>query len=168
MFAGSVLGLVFSICALCEIGYSHLAAEVERTPSKSFADDFVDIKFFIPKDYKPQEPDLSGKWYATLQCNLGSGRYIYYLEQSRNGRLSGKSRGVSFGVRDTTGFLVTGNLAATRFEFLEQVSEGYFIEVSGSTQLAGGYIYATYKNTRTDNVCRLRMKKMRDQRPIDR
>ncbi len=156
MFAGSILSFVFSICTFCEAGHYHLVTEAERIQSRAF-----------PNDEKPHEPDLSGKWYATLQCSVGSGRYIYYFEQTPNGRLSGKSRGVSFGVKDITGFLVNGSFAATRFEFFEQVSEGYFIEVSGSTWLAGGYVFATYKNTRTDNECRLRMKKMRDQRPVD-
>ncbi len=167
MFAGSILGFVFSICAFCEIGYGHLVAEVERTQSTSFPDDVIISQFSTSNGYKPQVPNLSGKWYATLRCSFGSGRYIYYFEQTRNGRLSGKSRGVSFGVKNITGFLVTGSFSATSFEFFEQVSEGYFLEVSGSTRLAGGYIFATYKNTRTDNECSLRMKKMRDQRLIE-
>lgn len=167
MYAASVLGYVFSFCAFCDIGFSQLTADLERAQPRWLPKDLIEARFRAPHSATSQIPDLSGKWYATFRCGVGSGNYIYYFEQTRNGRLSGKSRGVSFGVKDITGSLVTGSFTATGFEFFEHVSEGYFIEVSGSTQLEQGYLFATYKNTRVGTECNLRMRKMRDQRNVD-
>ena len=162
MPAASIIGYVFSLCLLCEAGAGYFtggAGAPEGPVPRA-------VSFRSHDDPAFSGPDVSGKWYAILHCGVGSGRYIYYLEQTPDGRLSGSSRGVSFGVKDITGLLVTGRFSATRFEFFEQISEGYFIEVSGSTRPEKGYLSASYRNTRTDRDCSLRMKKMRDQRPV--
>lgn len=120
--------------------------------------------FLRPPQVSPvRKPDLTGKWYASLTCPIGSGRYVYRFRQRADGQLTGTSKGVSFGVTGTTGILRSGRIRGGQFSFLEQVSEGYAIEVSGQAEIRDEFLSGSYLNSKSGTRCRLTMRKMRDQ-----
>lgn len=146
------------------------SSEPRHLPSHEICEDCIvpSVLTKPPLLRPPVRQMITGKWSADLSCSVGSGRYIYTFRQLEDGYVLGTSRGVSFGVKDVTGFLISGRITERRFEFLEQVSDRHSGSFSGVVDAETGVFSGEYMSSRSGRTCRFAMKKMRVQPSGDR